>query len=116
MKITEKAEKAVATLTRIMSNIGGPMADKTRILGVWCGVRFQVSETKVAIRIASAYRTVATKAIQVVADVVLIHLQVQRPLKMQQKSSLRQLSRYFARRMRPKRTNFAVDQETNTPK
>lgn len=95
-KIVEKADKTTTALSRLMPNIGGPKAGKRRVLsGVvnsvilyaapawkeWALVTrhrraLEKVQRKVAIRISSAYRTVSTKAIQVVAGTIPIHLLV----------------------------------------
>ena len=94
--VTEKAEKAIAALSRLMPNVGGPRANKRRLLGnvvdsiilygapIWGDwvekdtyrKLIEKPQRKVAIRIVSAYRTVSTKAIQVIAGTVPIHLLV----------------------------------------
>lgn len=92
----EKATKSVASLSRLMPNIGGPKQGKRQLLmsvvqsrllyaaPVWASemtfdrsVRvLQGPQRKMALRISCAYRTVSTNAILVVAGVFPIHLQV----------------------------------------
>lgn len=83
----------MAALSRIMPNIGGPRSNKRRILGnvansitlygaeLWGDwvdkmtyrKLIEKPQRKIAIRIASGYRTVSTKAIQVIAGTIPIH-------------------------------------------
>lgn len=90
----EKAEKMVAALGRLMPNTSGPKAGRRKLLSnvvnsiilygapVWKEALEQKQlknilekvQRKVAIRIVSAYRTVSTKAVQVIAGTVPLHL------------------------------------------
>lgn len=92
----EKVAKSVASLFRLMPNIGGPKQRKRQLLmsvvqnqwlyaaPVWApalifdrNIRvLQGPQRKMALRIACAYRTVSTNAILVVAGAFPIYLQV----------------------------------------
>lgn len=92
--VAGKAEKTAAALGRLMPNIGGPKAVKRKVLGsvvnsiiLYCAPVWNAwvekktfrriierVQRKTAIRTASAYRTVSTKAIQVIAGAIPIHL------------------------------------------
>lgn len=91
-----RADRTAVALTRLMPNIGGPKAGRRRILSsvvnsillygapAWRDWAqrgryrkiLESTQRKTAIRIASAYRTVSTKAIQVIAGTIPIHLLV----------------------------------------
>jgi hypothetical protein len=93
----EKAAKATAALSRLMANVGGPTADKRKLLlsvtnsillygcEVWADAlkkecyRKQMGsvQRRAALRIASAYRTVSEPAALVVAGVIPIDLLAQ---------------------------------------
>lgn len=94
--VTEKAERAVTALARLIPNIRGPKSSRRRIFGrivnsimlygapawkEWIEMSkykkmIEKVQRKIAIRIASAYRTVATKSIQLIAGTIPIHLLV----------------------------------------
>jgi len=91
-----KAMKTVISLSRIMPNIGGPKQKKHQLLmsvaqskllyaaPIWASsLVFEVNKKELlkpqrlmAIRVASAYRTVSTNAILVVAGMLPLHLMV----------------------------------------
>lgn len=91
-----RAEKVIAALGRLMPNIGGPKPGTRRLLGsvvhsivlyaapAWkpCIDKalyrswLERVQRKVALRICSAYRTTSTKALQVIAGIIPIHLLV----------------------------------------
>lgn len=92
---SEKAEKYVRHLSRLMANIGGPRASKRRLMmevtnsillygaEVW-GEKLEMEsyrkhpasvQRRAALRIASAYRTVSEPAVLVIASVIpIVHL------------------------------------------
>lgn len=92
----DKAEARLGTLSRLMRNTGGPQSKKRELLSgvvhsvllygapIWekavnIGTyrkRLEKTQRKVALRVASAYRTTSLKAIQVITGTVPIHLQV----------------------------------------
>lgn len=91
---TKKAEDRLAVLSRMMTNIGGPSSKKRQMLygvvqsillygaPIWCEAlkltkyRNLINSTqrKALLRVTSAYRTVSTVAVQVIAGVPPIHL------------------------------------------
>lgn len=91
---TEKAEKIVASLSRLMRNVGGPVGTKRRVLmsvvhsvllfgcETWAEAlkkknlrgKMATVQRRGALRIASAYRTVSEPAVLVVAGVIPIDL------------------------------------------
>nr|CAH7729394.1 unnamed protein product [Callosobruchus chinensis] len=95
-KVIEKAEKKIAILSRLMPNVGGPSSNKRAILnGVIQSVvlygapawhraasrkRYQKAldslQRKSLLRVASAYRTVSTKALQVITGIPPLYLSV----------------------------------------
>jgi len=90
----EKATKTTAALSRLMPNIGGPRPIKRKLLAsvvhsqllyaapVWCSSLVFHNHRQLllgpqrimAMRVASAYRTVSTAAILVVTGIVPVHL------------------------------------------
>lgn len=92
--VTGKAEKAAAALGRLMPNIGGPKPEKRKVLAsvvnsillycaaFWygclekptCRRLVERAQRKILIRVVSAYRTVSTRALQVLAGAIPIHL------------------------------------------
>lgn len=95
-KTVQKAEKTTNALTSLMPNIGGPVASKRRILcsvihsqmlyaaPAWHTVTTNKKvlqnlislQRKLSIRICSAYRTISTEAVGVIAGVLPIELQI----------------------------------------
>lgn len=89
-----KTEKVTAALGRLMPNVGGPSAGKRAVMAgvvhssilyaapIWVdGLRIQrhkqrlmSTERKVALRVASAYRTTSTEALLVIAGLIAMHL------------------------------------------
>lgn len=96
-----KCEKTTMALSRLMPNIGGPTSSRRKILAtvchsvilyaapIWGGVlRYQKyrnmlisMQRKMAIRVASAYRTISAEAIQVIAGLTPIDLLVEERMK-----------------------------------
>lgn len=92
--VSEKAAKTTSALSRLMPNVGGPKAQKRKLLStvvhaqllyaapVWYGAlrhecnraKMSSPQRKMALRVASAYCTVSNDAIMVVAGIVPIHL------------------------------------------
>lgn len=90
----KKAEQRMAALTRLMPNLGGPSSGKRRVLSsvvqsillygapVWSAAmrvksyktRMEKVQRQALLRVASAYRTVSTNAVQVVTATAPIHL------------------------------------------
>lgn len=93
----EKAAKGVASLSRLMANIGGPSSSKRRLLmtavqsvllygaEIWADAlskeiyskRLAQVQRRVALRVASAYRTVSHPAVLVIAGVIPIDILAQ---------------------------------------
>nr|CAI5864374.1 unnamed protein product [Callosobruchus analis] len=93
-RIIRKAEEKTRALTRIMPNIGGPSSKKREVLcgvvhsiilygaPIWSNAAQKIRnktalirlQRKAILRVASAYRTVSTKALQVVAAIPPIDL------------------------------------------
>lgn len=93
---TEKSLKTISSLSKLMPNVGGPKQRKRQLLmsvaqsqllyaaPIWAsalvfGVNIRVllrPRRLMAIRVASAYRTVSTNAILVVAGMLPLHLKV----------------------------------------
>lgn len=97
LQIKKKAEAKVAALARIMPNIGGPSYEKRKVLAgvaksimmygapIW-GAAMKVAKNrallesiqrKSLLRITSAYRTASTKALQIIAGVLPIDLEIE---------------------------------------
>lgn len=96
MRVCDKAERTASVLARILPNIGGPSARKRRLLegvvnstllyaaSIWeKGLkirknkdRIQGVQRKMALSVASAYRTVSTAAVLVITGMIPIHLLV----------------------------------------
>lgn len=92
----QKAERTITALSSLMPNMGAPRASKRRLLSsvvhsqllygaaVWCGVRqnkrIMMSLNRVqrlmSIRVCSAYRTISTDAVGVIAGIAPIGLQI----------------------------------------
>nr|CAI5853258.1 unnamed protein product [Callosobruchus analis] len=95
-KVIEKAEKKIAILSRLMPNVGGPSSNKRAILNgviqsvvlygapAWHRVasrkKYQKAldslQRKSLLRVASAYRTVSTRALQVITGTPPLYLSV----------------------------------------
>ena len=95
-RITDRANEVATKLGRLMPNIGGPRASKRRVLSgavgsiilyaapVWGGVLREEKyrnmvlqvQRRMALRICAAYRTVSSEALQVLAGVIPMDLQV----------------------------------------
>lgn len=91
---SEKGMRTASRLCRLMPNVGGPAAEKRKLLTtvvhsqllyaapIWCdALRYEFNkkklaspQRKMALRIASAYCTVSTAAIMVITGIVPIHL------------------------------------------
>lgn len=91
--ISEKATKTVSALTRLMSNVRGPSAEKRKLLAtvvhsqltyaapIWHGAiryakykaKLSSPQRKMALRVACTYCTVSNNAIMVVTGTVSIH-------------------------------------------
>lgn len=96
-RVTKKAEERIASLSRLMPNIGGPRNQKRAVLSgvmhsillygapVWHEImntkrykeRMERVQRKMLLRVASSYRTTSTKALQVITGIAPIELQVQ---------------------------------------
>lgn len=95
-KAIEKADRTVSALSKLMPNVGGPRASKRRVLAsvvnsqllygapVWrtaienkkvCRKLLKI-QRQMAIRVSSAYRTISTEAVGVIAGIPPIDLQV----------------------------------------
>ncbi|KAJ8967335.1 hypothetical protein NQ317_007980, partial [Molorchus minor] len=73
-----KAEERMAALNRLMPNINGPNSRKREAMKVESyRLKLEKVQRKALLRIASAYRTVSTRAVQVVTGVVPIELMVE---------------------------------------
>lgn len=106
-EIVRKAEARVASLSRILPNIGGPSSSKRQLLNgvvnstilyaapVWgkiCNLktirgRFDCIQRKMLLRVVSGYRTVSTPALQVIAGVPPIHLLIEERSRQHQSDS-----------------------------
>lgn len=93
-RTADKASKGVMALSRLMANVGGPKANKRRLLmsavqsvllygaEIWADSlekemyrkRLSQVQRRSALRVASAYRTVSEAAILVIAGCIPIHL------------------------------------------
>jgi hypothetical protein len=91
---SEKSMRTATRLCRLMPNVGGPIAEKRKLLmtvvhsqllyaaPIWCdALKYEVNKKKLvspqrnmAPRVASAYCTVSNAAIMVIAGIVPIHL------------------------------------------
>lgn len=96
-KTTEKAEDRIAKIIRIMPNIGGPVSSKRALLAavvhsillygapIWeealkvnrNWLLLQKAQRKILIRVAAAYKTAPTTALQVISGIPPIDLLVQ---------------------------------------
>lgn len=94
--VVRKAEEKIAKLVRVMPNIGGPKSTKRQIIygavnsillyaaPVWCTalkkkkhvVAMERVQRKMLIRMSCAYRTVSNRALQVIAGILPMDLQV----------------------------------------
>lgn len=107
-KICEKVNKALNDLTRITANVSGPKSSKRKVLmsavtsiilygaTIWHEVlnkkkyelMLESVNRRMAIRITSAYRTVPTKAILVIAGILPIKLKVEERVLLHSQSGL----------------------------
>lgn len=92
--VSNKATRTASAIARLMPNVGGPSAEKRRLLSsvvhsqllyavpIWHGAlkyernknNLAVPQRKMALRVASAYCTVSNAAVMVVAGIPPIHL------------------------------------------
>lgn len=99
---TEKATKITAQLSRLMSNIGGPLPKKRKLLMEACNSillygceiwarslctkqrahKLLAVQRTAALRVTSAYRTVSASAVQVIAGMIPIDLVAEERLKL----------------------------------
>lgn len=93
-KVVEKAEKTVSALSVILPNIGGPKASKRKVLAsvvhsqllyaapIWHNATHNMKikqklssvQRKMSIRVCSAYRTISTEAVGIIAGIPPIEL------------------------------------------
>lgn len=106
---SEKAAKITSALSRLMANVGGPMASRRRLLmsvthsillygcEIWADAlnqekyrrRLAAIQRRGALRVASAYRTVSEPAALVVAGVIPIKLMAQERRQVYQEKKMR---------------------------
>lgn len=115
-----KAAEITANLSRLMANVGGPLAKRRKLLMEACNsillygceiwgtslrartrARRLISvQTTAALRVTSAYRTVSAAAVQVISGMVPIDLQVEERIKFYEARQTGQLSSVHCKRIK----------------